>query len=101
MATVKRAIGAINPKELEEVLVGTFKTFLNNNKPLFKDGFFEISDIKAMDGKTANSSSRKSSKDGEVAKMNAMSIILLRMIIVKLQNLLVTKQMKSQQVPFF
>ena len=66
MATVKRAIGAINPKELEEVLVGTFKTFLNNNKPLFKDGFFEISDIKAMDGKTANSSSRKSSKDGEV-----------------------------------
>lgn len=78
ISTVKRVIGFVNPKELETMCIETFKTFLNNNKPLYKEGFFEIEDIKAMDGKTANSSSRKTSKDGKVKKMNAMSIYSIK-----------------------
>lgn len=74
LSTIKRVIGFINPKELEEVCTEMFKTFLIKNKPLFKDGLFEIEDIKTMDGKTANSSDRKSSINGEIKKMNAMSI---------------------------
>ena len=78
LSTIKRTIGFINPKELEEVLVNSLKGFLNNNKPLFKDGYFEISDIKTMDGKTANSSDRKSSINGEIKKMNAMSVYSIK-----------------------
>ncbi len=74
LSTVKRVIGFINPRELEDVCTETFKTFLTKNEPLFKDAYFEIEDIKSMDGKTANSSDRKSSINGEVKKMNAMSI---------------------------
>lgn len=74
LSTVKRVIGFINPKQLEEVCVNTFKSFLKKNEPLYRDGFFVIEDIKTMDGKTANSSDRKSSKNGKIAKMNAMSV---------------------------
>lgn len=74
LSTVKRVIGFINPKQLETVCISTFKNFLEKNEPLFRDGFFIIEDIKAMDGKTANSSDRKSSKNGEIPKMNAMSL---------------------------
>ena len=74
ISTIQRTIGFINPKELEEVLVETFKNFLRVNKPLYKDGAFEINDIKTMDGKTANSFDRKTSKNGEIKKMNAMSV---------------------------
>ncbi len=74
LSTVKRVIGFINPKQLEEVCVNVFKSYLKKNEPLFRDGFFVIEDIKTMDGKTANSSDRKSSKNGTIAKMNAMSV---------------------------
>ncbi len=74
LSTVKRVIGFINPKELERMCIESLKKFLKNNEPLYKEGFFEIRDIKAMDGKTANSSSRKTSKEGEIKKTNAMSI---------------------------
>lgn len=74
LSTIKRVIGFINPNELEEVCVETFKTFLKENEPLFRDGFFKIEDIKTMDGKTANSSDRNTSINGEIKKTNAMSI---------------------------
>ncbi|MDE5539820.1 MAG: ISAs1 family transposase [Bacilli bacterium] len=78
LSTIKLVIGFINPKELEEMCVEMFKSFLKRNEPLFKERFFEINDIKTMDGKTANSSSRKNTKDGKVAKMNAMSIYSIK-----------------------
>ena len=74
ISTIKRVIGFINPKELEEMCVNIFEKFLRKNEPLFRDGFFVIEDIKTMDGKTANSSDRKTSKNGSIAKMNAMSV---------------------------
>ncbi len=74
LSTIKRVIGFIDPKQLEEVCVNVFRSFLKNNEPLFRDRFFVIEDIKTMDGKTANSSDRTSSKNGEIAKMNAMSV---------------------------
>lgn len=78
ISTVKRVIGFINPKELEQVCVSTFNEFLKQNEPLYKDGFFVIEDIKSMDGKTANSSDRKTSKNGSISKMNAMSILSVK-----------------------
>lgn len=74
LSTVKRVIGFINPKELENVCQESLKSFLLNNEPLYRNGFFVINDIKAIDGKTANSSCRNSSKNGKIAKMNAMSV---------------------------
>ena len=74
LSTVKRVIGFINPKQLEEVCVDIFKSFLKKNEPLYRDGYFVIEDIKPMDGKTANSSNRNKSKNGEIAKINAMSV---------------------------
>lgn len=74
LSTIKRVIGFINPNELEILLSTCMKKFLKNNKPIYKDNDMEIDDIKTMDGKTANSSDRKNSKDGKVSKMNAMSV---------------------------
>lgn len=74
LSTIKRVISFINPKELENLLVETVDIFNNNNKPLYQLGLFKIEDIKATDGKTANSSGRKDSKNGCISKMNAMSI---------------------------
>lgn len=78
LSTIKRVISFINPNELEKLCVESIKTFLKNNKPLYEDVNLIIDDIKTMDGKTANSSDRKSSKDGEVSKMNAMSIVSIK-----------------------
>ncbi len=78
LSTVKRVIGFINPKELETMCIESLKNFLKNNEHLYKEGFFEIRDIKTMDGKTANSSSRKTSKEGEIKKTNAMSIYSIK-----------------------
>ena len=78
LSTIKRVIGFINSKQLEEVCVNTFKGFLKNNEPLYKDENIIIEDIKSMDGKTANSSSRTKSKNGEVSKMNAMSLYSIK-----------------------
>ena len=74
LSTIKRVIGFINPKELEEICVEYLNDFLDNNKPIFQKEHFKIIDIKSMDGKTANSSDRKSSKTGEIKKTNAMSL---------------------------
>ena len=74
LSTIKRVISFINPKELETILIELVKAFNDNNKPIYKLGLFEIEDIKTADGKTVNASSRKTTKNGEVAKMNAMSV---------------------------
>lgn len=74
ISTVKRVIAIINPKELETICVEAINSFLEKNKPLYKDDNLIIEDKKSMDGKTANASDRKSSKEGEIAKTNAMSI---------------------------
>lgn len=78
LSTIKRIISFINPGELEKLCIESIKTFLKNNDPIYKDVNLFIEDIKSMDGKTANSSARKSSKDGEVSKMNAMSIVSIK-----------------------
>lgn len=74
LSTIKRVIGFINPKHLEELCTNIMEAFLKKNTPLYKEGFFVIEDIKAMDGKTANSSDRITSKNGKIKKTNAMSI---------------------------
>lgn len=78
LSTIKRVISFINPKELENILVEAVKTFNENNKPLYQLGMFKIEDIMALDGKTANSSDRKNSKNGAISKMNAMSIVSVK-----------------------
>lgn len=74
LSTIKRVISFLNPKELENVLVESAKTFNDNNKPIYQLGLFKIEDIKTADGKVANSSGRKDSKNGKIAKTNAMSV---------------------------
>ena len=78
LSTVKRVIAFINPKELETICLDSLREFLNNNEPLYRNQYFVIEDIKSMDGKTANSSERVSSKDGKIAKTNAMSLYSLK-----------------------
>lgn len=74
LSTIKRVIGMINPSELEELFNSCLKMFLYKNKKYYQDGDLIINDLKVMDGKTANSSNRKSSTNGEVTKVNAMSL---------------------------
>lgn len=74
LSTIKRVISFINPKELENILMESVNSFNNDNKPFYQLGLFKIEDIKAIDGKTANASGRKNSKDGKVPKVNAMSV---------------------------
>ena len=78
ISTLRRVISYINPKELENLCTSVINKFLKNNKPLYESDDLVIDDIKSMDGKTANASDRNSSKDGEVPKMNAMSIVSLK-----------------------
>ena len=76
LSTIKRVIGMINPRELEEI---SLKVFLKQNKEYYyKDINYTIKDMKPMDGKTANSSDRNSSKDGKITKTNAMSICSIK-----------------------
>ena len=74
VSTFKRVIAMINPKELEEVCNEVFFRFIKSYKEkiLYKDVNIEIEDINSLDGKTANSSSRIT-RDGKIAKTNAMS----------------------------
>lgn len=74
LSTIKRVVSFINPKELEIVLMESVKNFNKNNEPIYQLGEFKIEDIKAADGKTANSSDRQSSNNGAIAKTNAMSL---------------------------
>ena len=78
LSTIKRVISFINPKELEDLLVNSVHTFNEQNEPIYSLGLFKITDIKSLDGKTANSSDRSNSKDGEIKKMNAMSVYSLK-----------------------
>ena len=78
ISTLRRVISFINPKELENLCTKVMNKFLKNNDPVYESNDLVIEDIKSMDGKTANSSDRKSSNEGEVAKMNAMSIISVK-----------------------
>lgn len=74
--TFKRIISIINPKEIEPILVDVFLNILKQYQDLFKDKSKYISekDIWAMDGKNNNSSGRKSSKNGEIKSLQAMSL---------------------------
>ena len=75
LSTIKRVIGMINPLELEDMCNESLKVFLeSNNDCFYKDMNYTIKDMKVMDGKTANSSDRKSSENGEITKINAMSL---------------------------
>ena len=78
ISPLRRVISFINPKDLEQLCVNVMSKFLKNNKPLYKNDDLIIEDIKPMDGKTANSSDRKSSKNGKVSKMNAMSVVSVK-----------------------
>ena len=78
ISTLRRVISFINPKELENLCTNIMNKFLKNEKPLYESDDLIIEDIKSMDGKVANASDRNSSKNGEIAKMNAMSIISLK-----------------------
>ena len=44
------------------------------NTNYYSDDDINVKDLKSMDGKVANSSDRKNSKDGKVTKTNAMSL---------------------------
>lgn len=78
LSTVKRVIAFINPKELENICLDSLQEFLKNNEQLYRNKYFVIEDIKSIDGKTANSSDRISSKKGKVAKTNAMSLYSIK-----------------------
>lgn len=78
LSTIKRVISFINPKELEELLVNSVQVFNKQNEPIYRLGMFKVIDIKSLDGKTANSSDRDNSKDGQIKKMNAMSAYSLK-----------------------
>ena len=78
IATIKRVISFINPKEMEEWCLKSIEEFKLYNKPIYKDDDIIINDIKSMDGKVCNASGRKVSKDGKIAKTNAMSIMSIK-----------------------
>ena len=73
ISTIQRVVAFINPKALEEILTNAIKQFNKENKPIYHLGSTKIDDIITVDGKTANSSDRKSSKNGPIPKTNAMS----------------------------
>ena len=74
LSTIKRVIVMINPKELEIILNETLKQYLYKNTNYYSDDDINVQDLKSMDGKVANSSDRKNSKDGKITKTNAMSL---------------------------
>lgn len=74
LSTIKRVIAMINPKELEIILNETLKQYLYKNTNYYSDDDINVKDLKSMDGKVANSSYRKNSKDGKITKTNAMSL---------------------------
>lgn len=74
--TFKRIISIINPKEIEPILVSTFLNILKQYQDLFKDKSKYVSekDTWIIDGKNSNSSSRTSSKNGEIKALQSMSL---------------------------
>lgn len=75
LSTIKRVIGMIIPSELEDTLNSSLKMYLYRNNVYYEDNDITIQDLKSMDGKTANSSDRKKSKNGAISKTNAMSLL--------------------------
>ncbi len=75
LSTIKRVIGMIKPEDLEYVLNSSLRKYLYKETNYYEDDEITVKDLKSMDGKTANSSDRKSSKNGEVPKTNAMSLL--------------------------
>ena len=73
ISTIRRVLAFIKVKELEKVCNESMKNFLHK-EAFYKDDDIEIKDLKAIDGKTSNSSDRRNSKNGKIAKTNAMSI---------------------------
>ena len=78
LSTIKRVIGMINHQELEYVLNNSLKQYLYKKSNYYEDNDIIIKDLKSMDGKTANSSDRKNSKNGEISKTNAMSLLSIK-----------------------
>ena len=74
LSTIKRVIAMISPKKLEIILNETLKQYLYKNTNYYSDDDINVKDLKLMDGKVANSSDRKNSKDGKITKTNAMSL---------------------------
>lgn len=77
-SSITRVLSFMKTKELESVCISLLDKFLKKLKNIYENGKIEIEDIKSMDGKTANSSGRANSKDGKIAKVNAMSIYSLK-----------------------
>lgn len=77
-SSITRVLSFMNTKELENVCISLLDKFLKKVKNIYESGKIEIEDIKSMDGKTANSSGRANSKNGKIAKVNAMSIYSLK-----------------------
>jgi len=78
LSTIKRVIGMIIPNELEVLCNTVLYRYFLNEEPYYKDDDLEIKDLKAIDGKTCNSSDRKSSANGEIPKVNAMSLVSIK-----------------------
>lgn len=78
LSTIKRIIGMINPEELEKVCNNVLYKYYKDEKLYYKDDDLEINDLKAMDGKTCNSSDRKCSSNGKISKVNAMSLMSVK-----------------------
>lgn len=78
LSTIKRVIGMIIPSELETLCNSILYKYFKNNNPYYEDENLKINDLKVMDGKTCNSSNRKKSVNGEIAKVNAMSLVSVK-----------------------
>jgi len=78
LSTIKRVIGMIIPEELEKLCNEMLYKFFTEEKPYFRDDDIIIEDLKVMDGKTCNSSNRKKSVNGEISKVNAMSLVSVK-----------------------
>ena len=73
-STIRAVVTLIEPTQLEKVCREIIYKFIIEKTPIYEDEELIIEDIKSMDGKTANASSRSNSKNGKVKKVNAMSL---------------------------
>ena len=99
LSTIKRVIGIINPQEIENLCGNILKKFIINSKKMgniYEDDDLKVKDVLSMDGKVANSSDRNSSKNGEVAKTNAMSLYSVKKDIVEATKFI---DKKTNEIP--
>lgn len=74
ISTFRRVISVLNPKELEEMCNKVFFNFVKSIKEyIYETENLKITDINAIDGKTANNSERNTNQ-GYISKTNAMSV---------------------------